>query len=141
MIKENAVIGGEGNGGVVWPKVVLIRDSIAGMGLVLQLLARMNLPLSKIIKNIPSYAIIKEKIDIKPGIAERLAPTLKQAYAGQKIDTQDGVRIDWPDGWVHVRTSNTEPIIRFVSEARDEAKARQLIGELRACLSEKLALT
>lgn len=137
MREHKSLLGGEGNGGVIWPPVVHVRDSLSGMALVLEMLAAKKQPLSKLIASTPSYAIVKDKFDLKPGMAERIAPTLKQKFAGQKIDDRDGVRIDWPAPnarWVHARTSNTEPIMRIIAEASDEAAARGLVNEVRAAL-------
>ncbi|MCX5662863.1 MAG: phosphoglucosamine mutase [Planctomycetota bacterium] len=137
MRKNGCVIGGEGNGGVIFPPICFVRDSIAGIALILELLSARNEPLSRIVGRIPSYAILKDKVDLKPGMGERIAPTLRAHFAGQKIDEQDGVRIDWPDRWVHVRTSNTEPIMRLIAEARDAGTAKKLIAEVRGALGLK----
>jgi len=140
MRRENALIGGEGNGGVIWPKVIHVRDSIAGIALVLEMLARRGEPLSKIAASIPRYTIVKDKVDIKPGMAEKIAPMLKQRWPSERIDSQDGVRVDWPGSgaaagkWVHVRPSNTEPILRIIAEAGDEATARATIAEVRQAM-------
>ena len=137
MRRENALIGGEGNGGVIWPKVIHVRDSLAGMALALELLAMRRQPLSKIVAEIPRYAIVKDKVEIKPGMAERIAPAIKSKWPGQPVDTQDGVRVDWPapdNKWVHVRPSNTEPILRLIAEARDESEAKRAIAEVRAAM-------
>jgi phosphomannomutase len=134
MRLEGAGIGGEGNGGVIWPKVIHVRDSLAGMALVLQYLARSEKPLSKHVEEISKYWIIKDKIDLKPGMAEKIRPVLMETYKAQKLDTQDGVRIDWPDAWVHARTSNTEPIMRIIAEAPTESRARAMVADVRKAL-------
>lgn len=128
---HHAIAGGEGNGGVIWPTVGAVRDSFAGMAILMELLTRQNQPLSQVVKQIPRYTILKDKIDIQPGMAERCLPLLKNRYHDQKTDLQDGIRIDWPDHWVHVRSSNTEPILRIIAEAADAALARQAIDEIR----------
>jgi len=130
MRRGHAVIGGEGNGGIIWPKVVYVRDSIGGMGLLLELLAARGEPLSRIVDAIPNYAIEKHKLPIEQGMADRAIATLRQRYADQKIDLQDGIRIDFDQAWVHVRPSNTEPILRLIAEAPDEEAARQLIADV-----------
>jgi len=127
MRENNALIGGEGNGGVIWPKISHVRDSVAGIALMLELLAAREESLSEIVKTVPAYAIVKDKVDIKSGMAERIEPSLREAFADQKFDTQDGVRIDWPNKWVHVRPSNTEPILRLIAEAPTEAEATELV--------------
>lgn len=125
-----AVIGGEGNGGVIWPPVVHVRDSLSGMALVAELLAREGRPLSAIVDEIPAYAIVKEKTDILPGTAGRHIDALRKHFSSQAIDLQDGLRVDWPDRWIHVRPSNTEPIVRIIAEARDQHTAEGLIAEV-----------
>ncbi len=131
---HQAAIGGEGNGGVIWPPVIHVRDSIAGIGLLLELLAQEKQPLSAIVDRIPRYAIVKDKIEIKPGMAEKSIAALKQRFGNEKVDLQDGIRIDWDGRWVHVRPSNTEPIMRIIAEADTEAAAKQLIRETREAM-------
>lgn len=134
MRSSGALAGGEGNGGIIWPKVVHVRDSLSGIALALELLATGEGTLSQRVARVPAYAIVKDKVDMDNALAQRLRPALRQRYASQKIDEQDGIRIDWPDQWVHVRPSNTEPIIRLIAEARDESAARALLAEVRATL-------
>ncbi|MBX3402820.1 MAG: hypothetical protein KF699_05320 [Phycisphaeraceae bacterium] len=134
-----AILGGEGNGGVIWPRVTYIRDSLTAMALVIGLLARTGKTVSQLVSETPSYAIIKKKVDL-PDLG-RAAPTLaavKQRFAAMaasgevKIDEQDGVRIDFGKrGWLHVRASNTEPILRMIAEApsMEEADKLATIGE------------
>lgn len=139
MRRAGAQIGGEGNGGVIWPQVTWIRDSIGAMGLVLALLARENRPLSQIVASIPSYAIEKRKAPVREGLAQRAVRAVEAAYKGRpgaRVDTQDGVRADFPssDGrggaWVHVRASNTEPIVRFIAEAPTKQEASAILDEV-----------
>jgi len=138
MRASGCVIGGEGNGGVMWPPVVLVRDSLVGIGLVLEMLAQQSRKLSEIVAGIPAYAMVKEKQPLDPAKVQSL-PDLLTAHFRQAdfrgCDRQDGVRVDWPDRWVHVRPSNTEPIIRIIAEARDESAARALVEEVRRALS------
>lgn len=130
--RKVCVLGGEGNGGVIWPQITYVRDSIAAMGLVLGLMARRNQPLSAIVDALPSYAIEKRKVDLarkedaNPGL-ERLT----KAYAGRRIDRQDGVRVDFDDlrAWLHVRASNTEPIMRLIAEAPTTKIATRLLDD------------
>ncbi|MEM7623708.1 MAG: phosphoglucosamine mutase, partial [Planctomycetota bacterium] len=127
------LLGGEGNGGVIWPEVTYVRDSLGSMALVLSLMARTGKTVSELVADIPSYAIVKrkqplsKKEDAKPAI-ERIAA----AYASERVDTQDGVRIDFDDkkAWVHVRASNTEPILRLIAEAEDKAVANEILDEV-----------
>ncbi len=127
-----ALAGGEGNGGVVWPEVALVRDSIGGMALVLCLLASRERTLEELVEKIPSYAILKEKLPIRAGLAEAAETALAEAFAGERIDRQDGIRIDQEDRWVHVRSSNTEPILRLIAEAPTEPAAAELLRQVRA---------
>lgn len=127
MRLEKATIGGEGNGGVIWPTVGYVRDSISTIGLVLELMATRNQSISQLVNQIPAYAIVKHKVDIRPGMADAAVKMLAEAYADQRIDTQDGIRIDLDDGWLHVRPSNTEPILRIIAEAADENQAKVLV--------------
>jgi phosphomannomutase len=129
-----AIVGGEGNGGVIWPKVILVRDSLVGIALVLEMLASQDAKLSDWVARIPAYAIVKDKLAIAPGVMEGVPDALRGAFADAKCNLDDGVRMDWPDRWVHVRASNTEPILRIIAEAPDEAEARRLIGQVKRTL-------
>lgn len=139
VIDNKCPIGGEGNGGVIYPNVVPVRDSFVGMGLILQLLARTGRRLSELVNELPKYSMIKTKFACD---LERVAPMcseLEKRYADQQINTADGLRIDWPakKSWVHIRGSNTEPIIRIIAEAPAESEARALIDELAAAAGLK----
>ena len=134
MKSHHALIGGEGNGGIIDPRVIHVRDSITGIALVLDLLAARRQPLSAIAKSIPAYAIVKDKIAFDADIAARAVPALRHAFSDQNIDLQDGVRIDWFDRWVHVRPSNTEPIMRIIAEAPTAADANALIAEVKRAI-------
>lgn len=123
MIRENAVAGGEGNGGVIDLRVVPGRDSLVGMAYVLQLLASTGKTLSQIVAEIPKYEIVKTKFECRREDANRAVEAIKQKFASERIDTQDGIRIDWDDAWVHARPSNTEPIMRIIAEAPTKAAA------------------
>lgn len=135
MKSRKCVLGGEGNGGVIWPKVTFVRDSLSAMGLALTLMARRKQPLSAIVDAIPAYAIEKRKVEIarkedaRPAV-ERIAATYG-AQPGTRVDLQDGVRVDWLDrrAWLHVRASNTEPIMRLIAEAPTSAAAREILNE------------
>ena len=130
MRQVNAVIGGEGNGGVIWPKVICVRDSLVGIGLILEMLATRRQRLSEIVASIPAYVIVKDKLPIQPGMAERVIDQVRRRFADHRLDEQDGIRIDFDDKWVHVRPSNTEPILRLVAEAPTHEAAHQLIDDL-----------
>lgn len=134
MRQSHALVGGEGNGGIIDPRVVYVRDSITGIALALDLIAARQQSLSSIASSFPAYAIFKDKIPFDAQIAARLVPDLKAAFSTHMIDLQDGVRIDWPDRWVHVRPSNTEPIMRLIAEAPTQEEAVALVGEVREAL-------
>jgi phosphomannomutase len=131
MRAHHATLGGEGNGGVIFAPVSHVRDSLVGMALILEMLAQRNQPLSQIVSTIPAYAIVKDKAPVDPTLLRQLAPRMQQHFPSEKIDLQDGVRVDYPDRWVHVRPSNTEPIIRIIAEAKSEAQAVALINEVK----------
>ncbi|MEX0886424.1 MAG: phosphoglucosamine mutase [Phycisphaeraceae bacterium] len=135
MQQHGAVIGGEGNGGVIWPRVTWARDSLAGMAIVLEMLARRGQALSAIVDTIPRYAIVKDKLPVDPAVVARLGSSLGKHFAGQRIDEQDGVRVDVDDAWVHVRPSNTEPILRLFAEAPQQATAEKLIAEVKKAIA------
>ena len=138
VLREKCILGGEGNGGVIDPRVVAVRDSFVGMGLVLDMLAKTGRPLDAIVDEIPSYVMLKQKFEVD---REAIAAWLDRIRAklDGRINDADGLRIDWPEGWVHVRPSNTEPIARVIAEARDEKTATALakrVTELRIANSE-----
>ena len=131
MKQHNCVIGGEGNGGVIYPPVVAVRDSLVAMALVLQLLTQENAPLSSVVAALPRYTIVKHKIECSQERIARVLEAVKSRFTGERINDLDGVRIDWPNGWVHVRGSNTEPIIRIIAEAADKQTAESLANRIR----------
>jgi phosphomannomutase len=126
----NGILGGEGNGGVIFPPVCWVRDSLSAMALVLELLAHEGKPLSQLVAALPRYAMVKRKMELAAvGGMAAVAPALgkvKAAFAAERISDVDGVRIDFADGWVHLRASNTEPIVRVIAEAPDAARANAL---------------
>jgi phosphomannomutase len=126
MIDNDAVIGGEGNGGVIDLRIVPGRDSLVGIAYVLQLLTATGKTVSQLVRELPRYQIIKTKFDCRRDDANRAVAAIRQQFASERIDVQDGIRIDWADSWVHARPSNTEPIMRIIAEAphRDAAEAR-----------------
>lgn len=134
MLREGSVLGGEGNGGVIWSPVAMIRDSLGSMALVLALMTRTGMALSSLVKETPSYVIEKRKAPVREGLAERACAAIAEQFSGGAVDTQDGVRVDFDGGgddpaWIHVRASNTEPIIRLIAEAKTTARATQLLDE------------
>ena len=138
MLAKGAVVGGEGNGGVIDARIVPGRDSLVGMAYVLALLADAQKPLSEIVAGIPSYTIVKTKFECRRSDAERAVEAVKRHFTGEQVDTQDGIRIDWPDSWVHARPSNTEPIMRIIAEAPDAATAQTRIDSVQAVVRHAL---
>jgi phosphomannomutase len=129
MRTAGAVVGGEGNGGVIHPEVVLGRDALVATALILTALALERCDLPALRAHIPLYAMLKLRLRLPEGGAEYLRRTLAEqadTFGAQRTDGRDGLRLDWPDRWVHVRPSNTEPIARLIVEAPDEHQARQL---------------
>lgn len=127
MKEVGAVIGGEGNGGVIYPAAHYGRDALVGIALILTYLAKKGCKTSEMRASLPSYVISKNRIDLQPGTdVDALLAKVKDAHRGEQITDIDGVKIDWPDGWVHLRKSNTEPIIRVYSEAATQEKADAL---------------
>lgn len=132
MMKEvEAVIGGEGNGGVIDPRVVYVRDSISSMATILQLMTDEGRQLSQIVDALPRYSIVKHKLAMDRPAIDKSLHAVRQAFGNQRINDIDGLRIDWPEGWVHVRASNTEPIMRIIAEAADESAAQGLVQRVR----------
>jgi len=129
MRELGAVIGGEGNGGVIDPRVGWVRDPFIGMALILSLMAEENKPLSRLVAELPRYAMLKTKYEVP---REKLAgafAALEARWPEAKINRDDGLRLDGPDWWLHVRGSNTEPVVRVIAEAPTEDRVRQLCDE------------
>jgi phosphomannomutase len=132
MQKQRAVIGGEGNGGVIYPRINFARDSLVGMALVLHLLAEKQRTVSALLSELPSYAIIKEKLACPSHKLPAVVKMIREEFAGYPIDSRDGIKVTLPGGWFLVRGSNTEPVIRVVAETRTEEESREIIGKVRA---------
>jgi phosphomannomutase len=125
MQQQHAVIGGEGNGGVIYPRINFARDSLVGMALVLHLLAESGKSVSELLEDIPRYTIVKEKMACPSDRIPAVLRMVRQEFAKFQLDTRDGVKVILPDGWLLVRGSNTEPIIRVVAEAKSEIVRRR----------------
>ena len=130
MREVGAVLGGEGNGGVIDPRVGWVRDPFIGMGLILQLLADTGKPLSQLVAELPSYTIVKDKYTVPRERLTALNAALEKRWPEAKPNRIDGLRLDWPDRWLHVRPSNTEPIVRVIAEAPTAAAAAGLCKEV-----------
>jgi phosphomannomutase len=133
MIEVGAVIGGEGNGGVIDPRVGYVRDPFIGMGLVLNLMAETGRKLSELVAELPTYHIVKDKYGVTRERLPGLYAALEKRWPDAAANKVDGLRLDWPDRWVQVRASNTEPIVRVIAEAprvEDAEKLCREVGEL-----------
>jgi phosphomannomutase len=131
MKATNAVIGGEGNGGVIYPASHYGRDALVGAALFLTHLAKSRMKCSELRKKYPDYYMSKNKIELKAGIdTDVLLKKIKDLYKGEKVIDIDGVKIDFADSWVHLRKSNTEPIIRIYTESRSEQKSTELTEKM-----------
>lgn len=138
MLAEDALFGGEGNGGYIDPRVGLVRDSFAAMAVILDLMAATGQPLSRLVDSLPRFAMVKDRYPVAPGraasgpAAEGVWNQIAAAFPDARADFRDGLRLAWDDRWVHVRSSNTEPIVRVIAEAPALADARELssrVGE------------
>ncbi|HOK60915.1 MAG TPA: phosphoglucosamine mutase [Tenuifilum sp.] len=131
MKEVNAIIGGEGNGGVILPELHYGRDALVGIALFLSHLAKSRMKCTELRRQYPSYFISKNKIELKQGLnPDAVLERLKEKFSTEKINTIDGLRIDFAEGWVHMRKSNTEPIIRIYAEAQTAAKANELAQQI-----------
>lgn len=131
MKETNAVIGGEGNGGVIYPESHYGRDALVGIALFLSHLAHKKMKVSELRATYPPYFIAKNRVDLQPGTdVDAILAKVKEIYKNENINDIDGVKIDFADGWVHLRKSNTEPIIRIYSEASTMEKAEALGAEI-----------
>jgi phosphomannomutase len=127
MQQHNAVIGGEGNGGVIYPRINFARDSLVGMALVLHLLAESGKSVTELLETVPRYHIVKDKMTCPSDRISTVLKMVREQFAESQMDTRDGVKVMTKDGWFLVRGSNTEPIIRIVAEAKNEERAREII--------------
>ncbi len=136
MKATNAVIGGEGNGGVIYPECHYGRDSLVGIALFLTQLAHSKKKVSELRAEYPSYYIDKQRMDLSPDIdVDAILADVAAKFADQRVNTSDGVKIDFPDKWVQLRKSNTEPIIRINSEAATRQAAEALTAEIKAIIA------
>lgn len=136
MKEVGAVIGGEGNGGVIYPELHYGRDALVGTALFLTYLAKQGKTMTQLRATYPSYYASKNKIELTPSIdVDKVLREMKERYSHEQVTDIDGVKIDFPENWVHLRKSNTEPIIRVYTEAKSmadaEALAQRFIGEIK----------
>ena len=131
MKETNAIIGGEGNGGVIYPESHYGRDSIVGIAIFLNLLAERNLTALELKNEYPSYFMSKQKLQLNNDLNfEAIQEFLMNKYSAEKINTVDGLKIDFEDSWVQLRKSNTEPIIRIYSETKSQESADALANSV-----------
>jgi phosphomannomutase len=137
MLAEGALLGGEGNGGVIDPRVGFVRDSFVGMALILDLLATSDRPLSVWVDTLPHFVMVKHQYPLGAGGScagpeeiSSLWDQISRAHPDARADRRDGLRLDWDDRWVHVRMSNTEPIVRAIAEAPEAGAARSLVDQV-----------
>jgi phosphomannomutase len=124
MQRVGALIGGEGNGGVIYPRINFARDSLVGMALVLHMLADRGTTLTEVLNELPRLVLIKEKLPCPSDKIPQVIKMVRRIYADSPMDLSDGVKVLLPNGWLHVRGSNTEPIIRLSAEAGTEEEVR-----------------
>ena len=136
MIRVNASIGGEGNGGVILPMVQYARDSLSAISLILLGLSKSKLPLSSIVSELPKYYMIKDKITISKDSFEKNLPHVKEFFTGYPYNDLDGLKFDLDDSWIHIRPSNTEPIVRIIAESKSIEKANKLVEETKNLMKE-----
>jgi phosphomannomutase len=133
------VIGGEGNGGIIYPEIHYGRDALVGIALFLTQLAKSKLKVSELRDSFPPYSISKNKIELSPTVdMEKLLSEVAEYYNKFEVNTIDGVKIDFPDKWIHLRKSNTEPIIRIYAEAQTMQEAEALIAEMDTLVKAKI---
>ena len=137
MKEHECVIGGEGNGGVIYPELHYGRDALVGIALFLTHLAESGMECSTLRKCYPDYFMSKNKITLAEGVdVDVLLEQFAAAYAEYDINTVDGIKVDMPEGWVHLRKSNTEPIIRLYAEAGSSEEAERIAGQAKQCIKE-----
>jgi phosphomannomutase len=127
MLEKDCIIGGEGNGGVIDLRVSPIRDSLVGIALILQLMAETGKSISELVGEIGGYYMSKDKFAAEKSQAQQILDSAKKVFSGAKLDTSDGCRFDFEDGWLHLRASNTEPVMRVIVEAKGRAAAQKYI--------------
>lgn len=127
VVKNRLYFGGEGNGGIIVPAVSPGRDSLLGIVLILELMAKENKTIKEIVAEIPKYEIVKEKLEVAKIDENSFLKNIKSKFPKSKITSIDGIKVDLENGWLHVRSSNTEPIVRIIAEAKTKKEAKELI--------------
>jgi phosphomannomutase len=132
MQAVGAVLGGEGNGGVIVPDLHYGRDALVGITFILQHLAQKNASLAELRDAMPQYAMMKAKLPLEGLDPDQLLGQLATRYAGERVNREDGLKVDFEEGWVHFRKSNTEPIMRIYAEAKTEEEVRAMVDRIRS---------
>ncbi|WP_300711900.1 phosphoglucosamine mutase [uncultured Brachyspira sp.] len=128
IVKNKLYFGGEGNGGIIVPAVTPGRDSLLGIALILELMAKTGKTITELVNEIPKYEIVKEKLEEVKIDENKFLKQIKEKYNKAKITSIDGIKIDLEESWLHVRSSNTEPIVRIIAEAKSKKEAKELIN-------------
>ncbi len=135
MLLHEALLGGEGNGGVIDPRVGLVRDSFVGMAMILDAMAQRQLKVSQLADELPRYEIVKTKLTLPREKLSAAFQAVERHFCDAQADRLDGLRLDWPGKWLLVRASNTEPIVRVIAEASTSAEAQRLCAESQAAMN------
>jgi len=136
MERQGCLIGGEGNGGLIYPAITTCRDGLAALAVIIELMAKTGLTLSQLAAEWPAYVIVKSKIPLQGVDPAATIGRLAERFSGETIDRQDGLKIIRPWGWVQVRASNTEPIMRCFAEARTRTEAEALAASVKEALDD-----
>ena len=139
MLRVGAVIGGEGNGGVIHPEIGYVRDSFIAMAMLLDAMAARQLPISRLTEELPHYVMSKQKVPLEREQLADVMARVQSHFGDAEVSALDGLRFDWPGKWVLVRASNTEPIIRIMSEAETAGEADRLCQEVEHLIGEDSA--
>ena len=131
MLEVGADFGGEGNGGVILKEAHLGRDSLVGVAMILNRMSQDKKPISEIHSSLPQFYIVKDKIDLDNIDLNVVLDKAKSVFGDAKIDTLDGIKFIWDDRWIHLRSSNTEPIMRIYAEASSKSEATDLINKIK----------
>jgi len=138
MKEVKALIGGEGSGGVIYPKAVFGRDALTGTAIALQHLLEFGGTMSELKNSLPNYFIAKNKLELDSQNPDKILRSLKVKFSKEKINNEDGIKIDFADHWVHFRKSNTEPMIRTIVEAKNKKTAQKYADDYLVLIKEKL---
>jgi phosphomannomutase len=132
MKSQNAVIGGEGNGGIIYPPLHYGRDALVGIALMLSQLAKTSMSMTELRSSYPDYTIVKDKIQLDGLDPDSALSKVKSSFGNQEIDTRDGVKVLFDESWVHLRKSNTEPIVRVYAEHKSKEQAANLVAKVKS---------